>query len=528
MDCAKNLRRAPRRPLWRTAIVLLVCCAPWGAAKEPPIAVPPPTDAPATTAPAVAAASPTIPYDTLLEMYRAELGPLFRAGSTERIYTAHQLLERYFAGSPAERKAIPAQLDALGLDLNVIGRIARLRMHWPAIEGGAVFYVNERNGPYDVRYFFGVPRGYDRAQARPLVIKLPTPNAFLTDPRPDGNRVIAIYNTWIQEELAHHPDAVVLMPLLNLDELYGPSYEGMNCVIQSMLHIAGRVNVDPTRVYMIGHSESAHAAWNLALHYPTYFAAFSPLAGGAGADWQRLRLVNLRNVLPVVWHDADDVVVKVDSSRSIVKVLRGLRIDVDYQETKNIGHAPTPAIADERYDKMRARTRELYPHELSLQSNRPDTLFNRNDWLQLWQAITPGKDRRLYFRHGSGYMPVFQNPMRADAKITGNRIDVTTDNVESFRIGLNDQMVNLTQPVTVVVNKRAKFEAIVKQSAEEMLKDQLLLGRGWRYFSAFIDVDVVPPATRPTSGPATGPATTGPTSRPHRGKITVGPTTDDN
>ena len=89
------------------------------------------------------------------------------------------------------------------------------------------------------------------------MVKLPTPNAFLTDPRPDGKRVIAIYKAWIQDELTHHPDAVVLMPLLNLDELYGPSYEGMNSVIQSMLHAAGRVNIDPARVYLIGHSESA-------------------------------------------------------------------------------------------------------------------------------------------------------------------------------------------------------------------------------------------------------------------------------
>jgi hypothetical protein len=233
-------------------------------------------------------------------------------------------------------------------------------------------------------------------------------------------------------------------------------------------------------------------------------------------------MINLKNVLPVVWHDADDQVIKVDSSRSIVKALRGLKIDVEYEETRNIGHAPTPAIADEMYDKMRARVRELYPHELSLQSNRPDTLFNRNDWFQAWQAITPGKDRRLYFRHGTGYMVVFANAMRADLTISNNRIDVTTDNVESFRVYLNDQMVDLSRPVTVVVNKKGKFEGIVKTSMDEMLKDQLFLGRGWRYFSAGLDIDVIPPTTRPTTGPTTGPG-----AHPRKGHIIVGPTTED-
>ena len=80
----------------------------------------------------------------------------------------------------------------------------------------------------------------------------------------------------------------------------------MNTVMQPLLHAAGRANVDPTRVFLIGHSMSAHATWNLGLHYPTYFAAINPLAGAASGDWQRLRLPNLSNVLPVVWHDATD------------------------------------------------------------------------------------------------------------------------------------------------------------------------------------------------------------------------------
>ncbi len=258
----------------RALLAASLFCAVLASAKETALPVPPSTDTPAT--------QQVVPYGELLDMYRSELGPLFRPPDAERIYAAHQLLERYFASTPADRKAVSSQLDALGLDINLIGRLARLRMHWPALDGGAVYYVNERHGPYTVRDFFGVPHDYTRVRAWPLVVKLPTPNAFLTDPRPDGNRVVAIYTAWIADELAHHPDAVVLMPLLNLDELYGPSYDGMNSVMQAMFHVAGRVNIDPARTYLIGHSESAHAAWNLALHYPTYFAAFCPLAGGAG------------------------------------------------------------------------------------------------------------------------------------------------------------------------------------------------------------------------------------------------------
>ena len=46
-------------------------------------------------------------------------------------------------------------------------------------------------------------------------------------------------------------------------------------------------------------------------------------------------------MLPVVWHDATDDVIKVGFARAIVKALRGLKIDVEYDETKK--RRPRPA-----------------------------------------------------------------------------------------------------------------------------------------------------------------------------------------
>ena len=249
-----------------------------------------------------------------------------------------------------------------------------------------VFYVNERIGPHDVHYFLGIPKNYDRAKPWPLVILLPSATALLADPKPDIDAVTRIYTDWINAELARHPNALVMMPLLNLTEGWGPSYAGMNSVIQSMQHVTHRANVDPARVYLIGHDMSAHAVWNLGLHYTTYFAASNSFAGSASEDWQRIRLMNLRNTLVVAWHDADDQYVKVDSSRQLVAVLRRFKYDVDYEETKKVGHAPTPDIIERSYQKVVARTRDLYPKEVWVQSNRPDTLFNRLDWVQMYQA----------------------------------------------------------------------------------------------------------------------------------------------
>lgn len=453
----------------------------------------------ATTAPADA-----MPREALEAIDRTELGKLYDPAMADRYYLIHKLLEKYFATDSAEdRKALTKWIASLGVEANVIGRLCRVRMDWPELKPGP-YYVNDRVGVHDVRYFLGVPKGYDRAKAWPLVIMLPTATPFVTKPPPDADAVTKIYTDWVNDELAKHPGTLVVMPLLNLTEAWGPSYVGMNSVIQPMFHVANRANVDPSRVYLVGHDMSGHAVWNLGLHYTTYFAGIEPFAGSASSDWQRIRLMNLRNTYVVTWHDADDPAVKVDMTRQLVNVLKRMKYDVEYEETKGVGHTPTAQIVEQSYQKLTARTRDLYPREVDLQSNRPDTLFNRLDWVQMYQALRPGPERRLLFRHG-GHMLVTQNGMTIHATCKDNTIDVRTDNVESMRFYLNDQMVDLSKPVTLVINKVKKFQGVLQPSVDEMLKDQLFLGRGWRYFSAVIEMDFgEPAATRPSTRAATG------------------------
>ncbi len=299
-----------------------------------------------------------LPPDVLAGLYRTELGNRFNAVELPRLNAAHQLLERYFVSSSSEERSdIARQIDAVGLDRSVVGRIARLD-DWAALTPG-VYYINEKSGPREIRYFLGIPKSYDVTKAWPLVVKLPAANAFLTSPPPDAQQVSDIYSQWVTDELSAHPDAIVLMPLLNLDELYGPGPVGMNLVMQPIFDAVGRTNIDPARVYLIGHSMAAHAVWNLAIHYPTYFAAINPMAGSMHDAWQRFRLGNLRNILCVVWHDTSDTEVKVIESQEIVRYLRHLQYDVDYSETQNVGHAPPASIVEEEYRKLRSRTRRF-------------------------------------------------------------------------------------------------------------------------------------------------------------------------
>lgn len=91
-----------------------------------------------------------------------------------------------------------------------------------------------------------------------------------------------------------------------------------------------------------------------------------------------------------------------------------------------------------------------------------------------------------------------------------------TDNVEIFRLLFNDQMLDLSKPVTIVANGRARFHDLLTPSLSDMLKDQLFLGRGWRYFSAAVELDL-------TGAPllSSGPTEAAPTAPHHHGTITI-------
>jgi hypothetical protein len=459
-----------------------------------------------------------IPREALAKMYQAELGDRFRPDQEAALYQSHALIESFFA-TPGmmQRRSIIKSIEASGIEPAIIGRLARLRMNWPQLQGG-VYYVNEKRGPYTVRYFLGVPKTYDRTKAWPMVVMLAPAERLLLQPPRDAQGLVDVFNGWVNDELNKHADAIVVMPLPELATLYGPGTTGVNGVIQAMLHAADRVNVDPARVYLWGQSLSAFASWNIALHYPTYFASFAALAGGARADWQRVRLQNLLNTPPIVWADADDKIVRPDQSRAIVRVLKGLKVDVDYQETKGMGHTPDAATLEDRYQHMRSHVRELYPKQLRMQSTRPEVVFNRVDWVQMWQPTAPGAEHHIPIRRGGTFLTTFDNSDNIKASRNGNQIDLTADNVESLRLYLNDQMVDFAQPITVTVNKKVKFQGKIAPSIEQMMMDQIVLGRGWRYYTAALDIDLVdrPAATKPTTR-----ATTAPTTR--RGRITIGP-----
>ena len=128
--------------------------------------------------------------------------------------------------------------------------------------------------------------------------------------------------------------------------------------------------------------------------------------------------------------------------------MRGLKINVEYDETKKSATSPTPAPRSRAYTKMRARRARALPDQGDAPVEPPDTMFNRLDWVQVWQPAEPGEGPPAAVPPRDGGDGGDDEPVQAGGRPPrGNRIDLATENVDSLRVYLNDQMVNFAEPV---------------------------------------------------------------------------------
>jgi predicted esterase len=92
--------------------------------------------------------------------------------------------------------------------------------------------------------------------------------------------------------------------------------------------------IDPRRIYVMGHSMGAFATWRLAAENPDLFAALGVISDGGDSG----QVNKLRDLPQYVVHGALDQVVPVTRSRTMVEALRKAGAPVVYVELPGAGH----------------------------------------------------------------------------------------------------------------------------------------------------------------------------------------------
>jgi pimeloyl-ACP methyl ester carboxylesterase len=247
-------------------------------------------------------------------------------------------------------------------------------------------------------------------------------------------------------------------------------------VLATIQDVSRRYHVDPDRIFLTGMSNGGIGTWLIGMHHAPLFAGIVPMAGGL--DYVLLPfLANLRDTAVYMIHGAKDQVMPVELSRSISRELDALGYPHVYREHQREhptagGHYFPREELPELVRWMSVQRRQILPTRLTLV--REASHFQAFSWLRI-EATDPiatfsddlvdKRDERIMRR-------VYA---KLDAAIVGvNRIEVTAERIQRFSLFLNDQLIDLSKPLTVLTNGQVTFNGPVTPSVEVLLRQARL------------------------------------------------------
>lgn len=195
-------------------------------------------------------------------------------------------------------------------------------------------YLMEEAGeimPYRVY----VPESYSKRRKHPLIVALHGLG---------GNEDSMFRDFYGMKPLAEEKGYLMVAPMgFRVDGGYGenpirPNRNGRlseQDVLNVLELMREAYNVDPERVYLMGHSMGAIGTWRLAAKYPTTWAALGPIAGMGDPRTAE----TIGHIPQIVVHGDADRTVAVTGSRRMVTALERVGATVNYIEVPGGGHS---------------------------------------------------------------------------------------------------------------------------------------------------------------------------------------------
>lgn len=245
-----------------------------------------------------------------------------------------------FAAGLARSEQLLASLEA-GRD-PFAGERGNLARHYFFAEAGEIM-------PYRVY----VPKSYDGTAAVPLIVALHGLGGTETTFMQQGNGALP--------KLAEERGFLVVTPLgYRRNGGYGRSVIGVipqadpltvrmtqlseADVLNVLQLVRTQYRVDPSRIYLMGHSMGSNGTWTLGSRHATLWAGLGPIAGGSSSP-SAVPLANLKtNRVPVFCvHGDADRTAPVEASRAMVAELKKLGVEHEYIEVKGGTHGDVVA-----------------------------------------------------------------------------------------------------------------------------------------------------------------------------------------
>jgi poly(3-hydroxybutyrate) depolymerase len=256
--------------------------------------------------------------------------------------------------------------------------------------------------------------------------------------------------------------------------------------------VEARYRIDPDRVFLTGMSNGGIGAYLIGAHHATRFAAVVPMA--AGLDEVLLPfLENFRQTPLYIIHGKQDQVMPARLSRSIDEALTELGYAHIYREHDRVHpHAGGHFFPREELHDLVAwlgrQRRDPYPKKLTVVQDASHLLpFG---WVRIdaTDRIAEFSDNLVDHRDD---LISNRRYAKLEAAVSGpNRIEVRTQRVRRYTLYLNDALVDLSRPVTIVTNGATSFEGAVTPGTRTLLREARLRQDPRMLFPATVSVNV--------------------------------------
>ncbi|MDF1660418.1 MAG: alpha/beta hydrolase-fold protein [Planctomycetota bacterium] len=240
------------------------------------------------------------------------------------------------------------------------------------------------------------------------------------------------------------------------------AYRSYGLPMAALSKIKRHYPINTNQIILSGFSMGGYATWNLGLRYPDRFAALAPLSGSISrqekfglADRRSRSIVDNAQRIPMFFvHGAQDSMVPPNSDRFCRDRLKELGANFVYQESPKSSHNLRYWFGDAKKPKslttwMTKQKRQPAPRTVEHRSL--GKYMNRSYWLE----ITDSKGRLATIK------------ATANSK---NEIRVESKDVKSFRVYIDERIIQLQKPITVYSNGQLVFQGHPKASVLNVLR----------------------------------------------------------
>ena len=107
--------------------------------------------------------------------------------------------------------------------------------------------------------------------------------------------------------------------------------------------VAGKYNIDQSRIYITGYSMGGYGTWSAITRYPELFAAAAPICGGGDAS----KICVAKNMAVKAFHAKDDPVTPYSGSVKMIEALKKCGANATLKTAITGGHGIWPYIYED-------------------------------------------------------------------------------------------------------------------------------------------------------------------------------------